>query len=105
MWNKQRNGKNMTKPKNFRLSLDSIALLKRVAKSRKMNETEVVEYCVARFADLLCVDVESAALLLQQTVARGAAQKFKTELENKSAKEKTITKLHGRMTEFQKAGK
>jgi hypothetical protein len=62
-----------TKQANFRLSVQAEKLLKDIASVRGVNKTDVVEYCVARYAAELGVDIEGAKALLLQNLAKSIA--------------------------------
>jgi len=62
-----------TKQANFRLSAEAEKLLKDIATARGINKTEVVEYCVARYAAELGVDIDRAKALLLQNLAESIA--------------------------------
>lgn len=59
--------------KNFRMSQRSIKLLHDVARAQKTTETEVVEFCVAKYALDLGQDVGRARELLLEQICRAAA--------------------------------
>jgi hypothetical protein len=59
--------------KNFRMKPRAIKLLHNVARSRGMTETDVVEYCVSKFALAISEDVERAKELLFEQICRAAA--------------------------------
>ena len=55
------------------MSLDSVKLLQALALKTGGTETDVVEYCVARYACEMDVNVESARGLLARQIARSIA--------------------------------
>lgn len=55
------------------MSLDSVKLLQALALKTGGTETDVVEYCVARYACAMDVNVESARGLLARQIARSIA--------------------------------
>jgi len=63
---------------NFRLRAETAALLEAVADERKINKTEVVEFCVARYAAELGLETDKAAeIMLRQIAATVAASSRK----------------------------
>jgi len=62
-----------TKQANFRLSAEAKKLLKDVATELEINDTAVVEYCLARYAAELGINVEGAKALLLQNLAKSIA--------------------------------
>jgi hypothetical protein len=59
--------------KNFRMSQKAVRLLHDVARARGSTETEVVEYCVSKYALDMGHDVDQAKELLFQHICRVAA--------------------------------
>jgi hypothetical protein len=59
--------------KNFRMSQRTIKLLHEVARARGSTETEVVEYCVTKYALDLGKDVDRARGLLLEQICRAVA--------------------------------
>jgi hypothetical protein len=59
--------------KNFRMSPRAIKLLHNVARARGMTETDVVQFCVSKFALAIGEDVERAKELLFEQICRAAA--------------------------------
>jgi hypothetical protein len=59
--------------KNFRMSQKAVRLLHDVARARGSTETEVVEYCVSKYALDMGQDVDQAKELLFQHICRAAA--------------------------------
>ena len=55
------------------MSLESVRLLRSLALKTGGTETDVVEFCVARYACAMEVDVESARALLTRQVAGSIA--------------------------------
>jgi hypothetical protein len=62
-----------TVQKNFRMSQRAIKLLHSVARARGMTETDVVEFCVTKYALAIGQDVDRAKELLFQQICRAAA--------------------------------
>jgi hypothetical protein len=67
-----------TVQKNFRMSSRSIELLHEVARAHGMTETEVVETCVAKYAEEIGQDVERARDLFFEQIC-GAVAKSPTD--------------------------
>ena|SRR5579863_8899739 len=59
--------------KNFRLKSRAIKLLHDVARAQGMTETDVVEYCVSKYALAIGHDVDRAKELLFEQICRAAA--------------------------------
>lgn len=62
-----------TKQTNFRLSIEADKLLEDIAAHNGINKTDVVEYCVARYAAELGIDIDRAKTLLLQNLAKPIA--------------------------------
>lgn len=62
-----------TVQKNFRMSARAIKLLLEVARAQDVTETDVVEFCVAKYALELGRDVNRAKELLFQQICGAAA--------------------------------
>lgn len=55
------------------MSLDSVRLLQALALKTGGTETDVVEYCVARYACAMEINVDTARALLARQIARSIA--------------------------------
>jgi hypothetical protein len=63
-----------TVQKNFRMSPRAIKLLHSVARAQGITETDVVEYCVSKYALEMGHDVDRAKELLFQQICASAAK-------------------------------
>ena len=62
-----------TKQTNFRIKIETEQLIKDIATKRRINKTDVVEYCVARYAAELGIDIDRAKALLLQNLTKSIA--------------------------------
>ena|SRR6185312_2779235 len=59
--------------KNFRLSDEAQTLLESISERQKINETQVVEYCVGRYAAALGIQTDRAASVMLRQIAISVA--------------------------------
>ena len=59
-----------TAQKNFRMSSNAVALLKQAANKTKRSETEVNEYCIAKYALEMNLDIKRVEALILELFAK-----------------------------------